>query len=233
MSRNLAIIVMLFFALFFIMGTMFEIPTMKRFTDTKVVYQTVTEQVNNTIEVPVGEIYDKNVTVYGVAVFNDTSGGELIGIDMFLRAGTGSILLDISGNVFRTDIQETFSLIKSYAEAYTSKNLAYRDWIIKLDSEAESIGGISGSAAMAVGLIALIDDIELRESTVITGVLNPDGTIGPVSALDLKVNVSRDLGVDRLLIPKVECSSLDNSYKEGIDIVCVNSIKEALRHMTA
>jgi len=227
------IIILLLGVLFFAIGMKFELPSPASYTDTKIVYKTLIKYLNNTIEVPVGQIYEKNITVHGIAVFNDSTGGELVDIDLFLRAGYGGFLLDVSDKTFGSDFQETLTLIKSYAQSFTGRNLAYKDVVIRVDTSAESIQGASGSAAIVVGLIAMLQNKTLKDGDVLTGVLQPDGTLTSVNSLDAKVAVAKKVGVKEFLIPKVQCSDLNESQKENISIVCVNSVQEALDRMTS
>jgi len=221
-----------FFTIFFLSGIYFEIPSPNKYVETKIVYQTITKYVNNTIEVPVGQIYEKNVTVYGIAVFNETGAGELAKISMFLKPGYGGMFLDVSEKTFGADLQESMPLIRDYAEEFTEKNLMYKDVVVNIEFTGKNVQGTSGSAAMAVGLIAMLQDIELKNDTVLTGVLNPDGTLDQVNSLNLKIGVAKNLGVKEILIPKVQCASVNASIT-GITVTCVNSIREALKYMTA
>jgi predicted S18 family serine protease len=232
-SGNFVITLLLFVLLFFAMGALFELPAPTKYTETKIVYQTVKEYINSTIEVPVGQIHEKNITVYGVAVFNDTRGGDIVAINLFMRAGYGGTFLDVSGKTFGADFQETLPLIRSYAQEFTGQNLVYKDLIIRIDTVAENIQGSSGSAAIEIGLIAMLQDKTLKNDTIVTGILQPDGTLAAVSALDSKIAVAKSLGVKELLIPKVQCALVNESQKTGIIIDCVNSISDALEHMTA
>lgn len=227
------IIILLLGVLFFAMGLWFELPSPTKYTDTKIVYQTVIKYVNNTIEVPVGQIYERNLTVQGIAVFNDSSDGELVDIDLFLRAGYGGFLLDVSDKNFGSDFQESLPTIKRYAQSFTGRNLAYKDIVIRVDTSAESIQGSSGGAAIVIGLIAMLQNKTLKDGAVLTGVLQPDGTFSSVNSLDAKVAVAKKVGVKEFLIPKVQCSDLNESQKENISIVCVNSVQEALERMVA
>jgi predicted S18 family serine protease len=230
---GVAAMVAIFGILFFLIGIQFELPSPTKSIETKIVYQTVIRYVNNTIEVPVGLIYEKNITVYGVAVFNNSEGGELVGISLFMKPGHGGILLDVSKNTFGADIQDTLPLIKSYAQAFTGKSLAYKDIIIAMDTQAENIQGTSGGAAIVIGLIAMSENLTLKDDIVISGVLQPDGTLGSVSSLDQKIAVADSLGVGEFLIPKVQCASVNESAIGNITVTCINTIREALEHMTA
>src|SRR5512137_575872 len=130
-----------FFTIFFLSGIYFDIPTPSKYVDTRVVYQYVPEYINTTIEVPVGEIYEKNATVYGIAVFNETGSGELARITMLLRPGYGGTFVDVSEKTFGADLQESMPLIRSYAQAFTQTNLAYKDLVVKIEFTGKSVQG--------------------------------------------------------------------------------------------
>jgi uncharacterized protein len=151
---------------------------------------------------------------------------------MFLKPGYGGMFLDVSEKTFGADLQESMPLIRDYAEEFTEKNLMYKDVVVNIEFTGKNVQGTSGSAAMAVGLIAMLQDIELKNDTVLTGVLNPDGTLDQVNSLNLKIGVAKNLGVKEILIPKVQCASVNASIT-GITVTCVNSIREALKYMTA
>jgi len=221
-----------FFTIFFLSGIYFEVPSPNKYVETRIVYQTVTKYINNTIEVPVGQIYEKNVTVYGIAVFNETGSGELAKISMFLKPGYGGIFLDVSDKTFGTDLQESLPLVRSYAEDFTGISLMYKDVIVGIEATAENIAGSSGGAAMTVGFISMLQNTKLKNDTIITGMLQPDGTLSSVNSLSLKINAAKNLGVGEILIPRVQCSSVNESIT-GINVTCINSIREALRYMTA
>jgi predicted S18 family serine protease len=224
--------VLVFTLVFFVIGLLFELPTPTKYVETKIVYQTVPEYINTTIEVPVGQIYEKNITVYGVAIYNDSVSGELVGIDLILEAGSGGTFLDVSDKTFGTDLQETLPLIKAYAQSFTHQNLAYKDLVVRIRTAAENIQGTSGGAAMAVGLIAMLQNKILNSSIIVTGSMNPDGTLASVNSLNLKIAVARNLGVREILVPKVQCGSVNASIT-GITVACVNSVQEALNIMAA
>lgn len=213
----------LVFAFFLAVGTNFHFSLPQQ--PEKVVYQTVHEFVNNTVEVPVWNIPEQSLIAYGIGVFENSSQGELIGIQLTLRGGNGSILLDVEDKAFGPDFQETLPLIKTYAEKFAQVKLGLRDLIVQAHATAVTISGASGSTVIATGLIALLENKTLKKDTIITGVLMPDGTIGSVNALKQKILAAAANGVTEILIPQDQCE--EGNTTANITVTCVADMKSA------
>ena len=63
------------------------------------------------------------------------------------------------------------------------------------------IDGPSGGAALTVGVLAAVRGDELRSGVTMTGTVNPDGTIGPVTNIATKVRAAAEDGYETVLIP--------------------------------
>ncbi len=78
------------------------------------------------------------------------------------------------------------------------------DYFIRINASSPIVGGPSASAAMAVGLAAALLDLPLNSSIIITGMIMPDGTIGPVGGLVEKLEAAARHGAKIFLIPQGE-----------------------------
>jgi predicted ATP-dependent protease len=214
-------------ALFFIIGSDFKIQM--PLPEERVVYQTVREQFNKTIEVPVWNIPEQKISVKGVGIYQNETTGEIITVDIILRGGNETIYIDIGKHAFGTDFQSILPLIKSYVEEYTNQTIKYKDIIIRLNASVKQIEGTSGSAAIAIGLIALLQNKTLVNDTIITGVLKKDGTLGKVQEVGIKTDIAKQNGIKKILIPEEQCNEVNKSAE--IEIICVYSIEEALDYM--
>ncbi|THB70101.1 MAG: hypothetical protein D6E12_03235 [Desulfovibrio sp.] len=74
------------------------------------------------------------------------------------------------------------------------------EWRISFDI-AGFIDGPSAGALMAVGLLAAVNDVELIAGATMTGTVNPDGSIGVVGDLSLKLQGASNAGMTLVLIP--------------------------------
>jgi len=64
------------------------------------------------------------------------------------------------------------------------------------------IGGPSAGAMMTVAVISLLENWTLDNNTVMTGMINPDGSIGPIGGIPYKIDAAHSVGATRFLIPK-------------------------------
>ncbi len=76
------------------------------------------------------------------------------------------------------------------------------DYFVLVESDTPLIGGPSAGALMAVGFASLLANLSLNSSVTMTGMVNPDGTIGPVGGLKEKLEAAAAEGFKLFLIPK-------------------------------
>ena len=80
------------------------------------------------------------------------------------------------------------------------------------------IDGPSGGAALTVGVLAAVRGDELRSGVTMTGTVNPDGSIGPVTNVATKVRAAAEEGYETVLIPVGTETEFDAETGEEIEI---------------
>lgn len=80
------------------------------------------------------------------------------------------------------------------------------------------IDGPSGGAALTIGVLAAIREDELRSGVTMTGTVNPDGTIGPVTNVATKIRAAASEGFETVLIPVGTETEVDTETGEDVDI---------------
>jgi uncharacterized protein len=75
------------------------------------------------------------------------------------------------------------------------------DYFFVVRTNAPIIGGPSAGATMTVATIALLENWEINEQTIMTGMINPDGSIGPIGGIPQKIDAAYSVGAKRFLIP--------------------------------
>lgn len=221
------LLVILLFEVFFEVGLFFYRPVTSIIIPEKTELLERVIYVNRTI-IPSNET-ERSLTIMGVGVHSNNVTGELVEVKINLRPGTGRILVDTTFHSYGTDLQDSLYMIKDYVEGHTNTNLGHVDLIVRVISIAHQIQGTSGSAAMAVGLIALVEERDIQENIVMTGSLLMDGRIGAIDGLDTKIEIAEEYGIRKMLIPKSQCSLVPPFI--SIEIRCVKTIDEALNEM--
>ena len=118
-----------------------------------------------------------------------------------LVPGEGRVLLD-SLPITDVDLQRSIVIALAYAKYYTGKTLGGNDLVIDFDMPLEVIGGVSSGAALTVGTIALLEGKAVDKSVVLTGMVNPDGSIGRVGEIREKALAAQGAGYRMLLVPQ-------------------------------
>jgi uncharacterized protein len=152
----------------------------------------------------------RNVTVYAPAV--SQLGTGYIGV---ISTITVSIQENGSGRVFvdtlpltDVDMQGSARLAVKVASALVSSDMRPHleprncDFFFVVRTTSPMIGGPSAGAIMTIAVISLLENWTLNNNTVMTGMINPDGSIGPIGGIPYKIDAAHSVGATRFLIPK-------------------------------
>ena len=164
-----------------------------------------------------GEIYEnvdsilyRNVTVYAPAVASTSSGyvGVISTITVTIQSnGSGRVFVDTLP-LTQVDMQGSARLAVKVASAIVQNdetvdiNPSNFDYFFVVRTEAPIIGGPSAGAVMTAATIALLENWSLDKNTVMTGMINPDGSIGPIGGVPQKIDAAYSVGAKRFLIPQ-------------------------------
>ncbi len=75
------------------------------------------------------------------------------------------------------------------------------DYYVVTESSTPIIGGPSSGGLMTIGFLSLLTNRSLQPWVTMTGMINPDGTIGPVGGLKEKLDAAASNGFKMFLIP--------------------------------
>lgn len=142
----------------------------------------------------------KHITLLTIGeVGDDTVGGTA---DAFLeiKHGTGRIFLD-SFPLTKIDTQISTRYANEIACDYLDRECSRYDFFYTIRAGSTIVGGPSASAPLTVLTIAALNNLELRNDTVMTGTINSGGSIGPVGGIVKKAIAAEKSGFKRVLIP--------------------------------
>lgn len=105
------------------------------------------------------------------------------------------------------------------------------------------IDGPSAGAILTVGVLAALNQHTLNSKTTMTGTISPDGSIGAVGMISLKLQAAADAGFTKVLLPAMITSTDDpetgqtvdiTTYAQqlGISVVFVRTLSEAYQQFT-
>lgn len=170
--------------------------------------------------------------------------------------GKGRTLVDIENLLFWADTQQSIRMARLVANNYTKNKIENYNLIYNVEANASLIGGPSAGVALAIATIFALNGEKPREDVMITGTINHDGSIGPVSAILEKAKASKEAGASLFLVPLLQsrdviyetnqhcekfgfteiCQTetiprkVNVSEQTGIEVVEVGSIEEALKY---
>ncbi|MBI1972373.1 MAG: hypothetical protein HYS53_03675 [Candidatus Aenigmarchaeota archaeon] len=192
-----------------------------------------------------------------IPAVDEEGGGVITNLTVQVKPGAGRSLVDINELFFWVDTQNSIRTAKDVAEKFTGANLQDYDIVYSIVTNASAVEGPSAGAAIAVATIAAIENKKLRDGIMITGTINPDGSIGKVGDVLQKAGAAKSSGAKVFLVPVGQsfqtttgyektcksyllskvCSSrwaarnIDIESSAGIEVVEVTGIKDAIIRM--
>jgi uncharacterized protein len=165
------------------------------------------------------------------------------------RGGTAQMRLEIqpgSGQVFidsfpltKIDTQISTRFAKQVACQITDSQCDNIDFYYTIRADSPVVGGPSAGGAATVLTAAVLEDVRLRDDVVMTGTINSDGFIGPVSGIEAKARAARANGFNTVVLPKHapvenrnETVYADTFALDGIRVEPVTRVGEAYAAFT-
>lgn len=187
----------------------------------------------------------------------DQEGNGVVGtLITTIKPGSGLVLVNVNDVIAQFNTQLSGRIAAKAASAFTKTDLSKLDIIYTIKVNATAIEGPSAGAAMAVSIIAALENKTLSSDVSITGTIKEDGSIGEAGAILEKAQVAKMHGIKTFLVPanqslertvrpERECSFVDSiehcivRYVQkgrtvgeisGLDVIEVSNLEEALRY---
>ena len=152
----------------------------------------------------------RNVTVYAPAVAHNNN--DYVGVTSTITVtiqnnGSGRVFVDTLP-LTQIDMQGSARLAVKVASALVKNddrcetNPSEYDFFFVIRTSSPIIGGPSAGAIMTTAVTSLLQNWSMDSKTMMTGMINPDGSIGPVGGILQKIDAAYSVGSTRFLIPK-------------------------------
>jgi PDZ domain-containing protein len=107
------------------------------------------------------------------------------------------------------------------------------DLPVDVDVDSRNIGGPSAGMTYALALIDLLTPEDLTKGHVIagTGTIRFDETVGAIGGVRQKVFAARAIGAEIVFVPTANYDTALTAAGDGIEIVPVNTLQDALDHL--
>ncbi|MFE7748073.1 S16 family serine protease [Streptomyces sp. NPDC057428] len=103
----------------------------------------------------------------------------------------------------------------------------------------EDVGGPSAGLFFALGIVDKLvgdgsgGDLTGGRTVAGTGTIEPDGAVGAVGGVSLKTQAARRDGATVFLVPKAECTQAKSERPEGLRLIPVTTLKNAVSSLRA
>ncbi|MEU4061261.1 S16 family serine protease [Streptomyces wedmorensis] len=110
---------------------------------------------------------------------------------------------------------------------------------VKVTLHLSDIGGPSAGLLFSLGIVDKLDgdgdggDLTGGKSVAGTGTIEADGTVGAVGGVSLKTQAAARDGSTVFLVPKAECSDAEAELPEGMRLVPVTALSDAVESLRA
>lgn len=164
--------------------------------------------------------------------------GLVMDITVDIRDGGRGLVLVNTEIPAGVDFQTSARTAVRVAQQHTGADLSGKDIIFSItsreqeeeESRLDAVDGPSAGAAMTLLLISELQSKELDDSVLITGTIEPDGTVGPVGGVPEKAIAAGEYGARLLLVPAGEAvyeSQVCEERQEGIFVYrsCTSELK--------
>jgi len=165
------------------------------------------------------------------------AGGDILFVEAASMRGKKELIITGSlGDVMKESAQAALSYIRSHAASFGIQEdfFEQHDIHIHVPSGAIQKDGPSAGIAIALALISLLTKRPARKDVAMTGEVTLTGRVLPVGGVKEKILAARRARVKTILLPeknRVDVEELPPEIRDGIDIVSVSSIDEAVDHV--
>jgi predicted S18 family serine protease len=138
------------------------------------------------------ELRSRSISIVGVTE-GASPAGELATLTVELRQGSGRVLIGIPPYE-NDDTQMAARNAVRAASSETGFDLSNVDVAYSIDSTAQMITGPSAGTAMAVVLVAVIENKDVLQGAITSATCDESGRLGAVGDIDIKISAAEQAG---------------------------------------
>jgi|Deesub1362A_J573_1020465.scaffolds.fasta_scaffold00560_6 uncharacterized protein len=147
-------------------------------------------------------VNETEVTVKAVAVTTgEQPAGVIINITAIITPGNGKIFVSTSPFT-QIDMQGSAQLAALTACDVLGMDFLSYNFFYTIESGAPIVGGPSAGAVMTIATMAALKNLKINENVFMTGMIYPDGSIGPVGGIPQKLEAASKNQAEVFLIPE-------------------------------
>ena len=154
----------------------------------------------------------------------DQEGNGVVGtLITTIKPGSGLVLVNVNDVIAQFNTQLSGRIAAKAASAFTKTDLSKLDIIYTIKVNATAIEGPSAGVAMAISIIAALENKTLSSDVSITGTIKENGEIGEAGAILEKARAAKAHGIKTFLVPSNQ--SLESTVRAERSCSFVDSIE--------
>ena len=159
--------------------------------------------------------------------------GSIADLYLTIEPGQGRVFLD-TFPLTQIDTQMSTRMAKQIACDFLEKDCSNKDFFYTIRAKSAIVGGPSAGSALAALTVAMLENLEVDESIVVTGSINSGGIIGPVGGIETKIIVAEKNNFTKVLIPNTAFrpQNATNFTNTSIRVVEVSNLAEVVYEFT-
>lgn len=172
------------------------------------------------------------ISHYGLGITEDNK-GIVFPIEVeIIGSGSGSVSVDVSNVQYEASFQSAVRTAATVASDYTGVSISQKDIIVRFVNNLDDSGklvkidGPSAGAVITAMIIAGLSDKELSSSTLVTGTIKPDGSIGSVGSIEDKISAATGFGANVVLVPDSQ-----EPQSSHILVIGVSNIEDVMKYL--
>lgn len=168
---------------------------------------------------------------FSAPAVTEDGAGVMVPFEVTLRPGSGRMLVDLSNAYYQQDVEN--SLRKARAVAAREVGFSPDAFDIEVSSTGEErvVAGESAGAFFTAAIAAAYTGRALRKDTVVSAVINSDGSLSPVESIDEKAAAASALGAKRFVVAVGQPIKDREKVLELVEIVFVATAHQAIGEM--
>lgn len=149
------------------------------------------------------------------AVYQTDSGyaGSVTNITVLVTEGWGDVYIS-TYSLTQEDFQGAATAAARVVSKLLNVDFSRYNFYFKVKSDSVIVGGPSAGVAMAVAVYSALTGTPINRSVAVTGMISPDGSVGPVGGVYEKAQAVAQYGAKVFLVPPGQ--SLVTTYREVV-----------------
>lgn len=173
------------------------------------------------------ELLKPKIKRYYAAGVNTKGEGVIIPLEISVQKGKGAVSVNIKNVDLQSGAQSSVRTATQVAAAFSNEDLTNKDIIVSFINELGSVVSIDGPSAgsvMTVALVAVFENKTINDRVLMTGTIEPDGSIGQVGSVQEKARAAKQFGATTFIIPPGQSANVD-----GLTVLTVGKIEDAVK----